>query len=321
MPNVVLSVDSETLLPPTPVLDALADVLGVGGGEGVVGWVTVSTGSEVRPLGFTGVIWVDPLQLGTPNALSTDVVISPGEFPSVVEMVNAKGDLLVGTAADTLARLGIGTNNQVLTADSSQAGGMRWATPSSGGVDLFPKRKNKWYTTTHPIGGSGADVGAFGASGQRVFLLPFAVTSTILVDGLGQEIFAAGAAGKLMYYGIYSGDPNMATLNRVVATTAAADSTGAKKSMFADTTLAPGMYWLAVATNDTTNGISVRRASKMQFVPGSMGLDDPFYQATEWAIQIDGVNLTGGLPSSFNITSAGWADNDVPMVWAHRSAT
>jgi hypothetical protein len=47
-------------------------------------------------------------------------------------IIDAKGDLLAGTAADTLARIGVGANDTVLTADSSTATGLKWAAPSSG---------------------------------------------------------------------------------------------------------------------------------------------------------------------------------------------
>ena len=50
---------------------------------------------------------------------------------------DAKGDLIVASAADTAARLAVGTNDQVLTADSSTATGLKWATPSSGGMTLL----------------------------------------------------------------------------------------------------------------------------------------------------------------------------------------
>lgn len=49
-------------------------------------------------------------------------------------IVDAKGDLIAATAADTPARLAVGTNGQVLTADSTTATGLKWA--SGGGKVL-----------------------------------------------------------------------------------------------------------------------------------------------------------------------------------------
>ena len=47
-------------------------------------------------------------------------------------IVDAKGDIIVATAADTPARLAVGTNGQVLKANSSTATGLEWASDSAG---------------------------------------------------------------------------------------------------------------------------------------------------------------------------------------------
>lgn len=43
---------------------------------------------------------------------------------------DAKGDLAAGTGANTGAKLSVGANDRILIADSTQATGLRWATPA-----------------------------------------------------------------------------------------------------------------------------------------------------------------------------------------------
>jgi hypothetical protein len=57
-------------------------------------------------------------------------------------IVDAKGDLIAATAADTPARLAVGTNGQVLTVDSTQATGLKWAA-AAGGATLVGCRLTK----------------------------------------------------------------------------------------------------------------------------------------------------------------------------------
>lgn len=49
--------------------------------------------------------------------------------------VDAKGDLLVGTASDTVAKLAVGTDGYILTADSAESSGVKWAAAASASGD------------------------------------------------------------------------------------------------------------------------------------------------------------------------------------------
>lgn len=51
-------------------------------------------------------------------------------------ILDAKGDLISATAADTPARLAVGANGTVLTADSAQSTGLKWATAATGALTL-----------------------------------------------------------------------------------------------------------------------------------------------------------------------------------------
>lgn len=44
-------------------------------------------------------------------------------------LIDAKGDLIAGTSDNNVARMGVGSNGQVLMADSTQTTGMKWASP------------------------------------------------------------------------------------------------------------------------------------------------------------------------------------------------
>jgi hypothetical protein len=83
------------------------------------------------------------------NTNFTDVETFVNSSPGLVQnsLVDAKGELLVASADNTITRLGAGTNTYVLTADSSEATGVKWAAPTVGTVTSV--------TGTAPIVSSG----------------------------------------------------------------------------------------------------------------------------------------------------------------------
>jgi hypothetical protein len=90
---------------------------------------------------YSGAAWVASGATGDIEGVTAGTGISGGGTSGTVTITNsmateidAKGDLVVGTGADTFARLAVGTNDYVLTADSVEATGLKWAAPAAGGA-------------------------------------------------------------------------------------------------------------------------------------------------------------------------------------------
>ena len=57
-------------------------------------------------------------------------VLENAEIPDTI--IDAKGDLIVGTADDTAGRLAVGSDGYVLSADSGEATGLKWIASAGG---------------------------------------------------------------------------------------------------------------------------------------------------------------------------------------------
>ena len=107
-------------------------------------WVEVgSTGagattSDTAPTNpVQGQFWFNSLNGATYVYYGT-VWLEVGAVPvnTLLSTIQAKGDLLVGTAAASVDNLGAGTTGQVLTVDPTTATGLKWAAiPPSGGLN------------------------------------------------------------------------------------------------------------------------------------------------------------------------------------------
>lgn len=94
--------------------------------------------------------------------IGTSTLNSPTINTPSISNINAKGDILVGTANDTLGVISVGTNGQYLQADSAEATGLKWASttaPSYTWTDYTPTLVQSGTVTATVNWAKYADVG------------------------------------------------------------------------------------------------------------------------------------------------------------------
>jgi hypothetical protein len=74
-------------------------------------------------------------------------------------IVDAKGDIIAATAADTVSRLAVGANDTVLTADSTAGTGLKWAAVNASSITLLTTTSlSSTSTTVSGISGAYTDL-------------------------------------------------------------------------------------------------------------------------------------------------------------------
>jgi len=157
--------------------------------------------------------------------------------------LTTKGDIPVAASGSDVQRLAVGaTADMVLTVDSAQTLGVKWALPYSTlltgttGAILLPG--------ILPASGNLA-VG----SANEVRVYKFHVSQAIVIASV-HFVLSTGNAGTFCSMGVYSADGNTLEISTGAIAT---DSTGLKSTTLgAAVTLLPGMFWLAWTANHTT---------------------------------------------------------------------
>jgi hypothetical protein len=85
---------------------------------------------------------ITEVQAGTGISVASGTGPVPVITNTVATAIDAKGDLVVGTGADTFSRLAVGTNNYVLTADSAETTGLKWAAGGGSSGPAFSAFRN-----------------------------------------------------------------------------------------------------------------------------------------------------------------------------------
>ncbi len=119
-------------------------------------------------------------------------------------IVDAKGDLITATAADTPARLAVGSNDQVLMADSTTATGLKWGSVSGGGMTLLS-------TTTLSGSSTSVSITATGYTALAVHMYGVQLSSG--GDGVSISINNSGNALLMTARGEGGGTPSLYMYN------------------------------------------------------------------------------------------------------------
>ena len=166
-------------------------------------------------------VWITN-DVGDITAVTAGTGISGGGTSGAVTITNsmataidAKGDLVAGTGADAFARLAVGTNGHVLTADSTASTGLKWAAASGGGFTLITETTAAaassisftsiagtykhlmlvWDGLTHSTTGSQFTVRLNNDSTGLYNTRQFGASSTTLINTAGSSETAMGPIG------------------------------------------------------------------------------------------------------------------------------
>jgi hypothetical protein len=202
-----------------------------------------------------------------------------GRIPSVEggiqpTIFDAKADILTATAADTPTRLAVGSNDQVLTADSSTATGLKWATPTSGGMTLLS-------TTTL----SGSSISVTGISSSYVNLM-------IMIENAGLQTTAGVLTANFQTYTTN----NFLTSFKSSSTTALNTSSGN----------IPLSYGETADTSQSVNSFVIQVLNYATSARKALNFSGTYYKGGYIGIWGGGAFEIGGSVSSFQMsTSAG----------------
>ncbi len=174
----------------------------------------------------------------------------------------SKGTILVGNGTVSLGTLGVGTNDQVLTADSAQTLGVKWAAVAAGGSPAFSTITTGTNTGAAMLVGTGASLATTG-------------TGVISASNL---IFGSDAQGDIAVRGASTyGRLALATKGTILVgngTTATSLAVGANDTVLtADSTQATGTKWAATGSSGHWIILSNATVGASSTVYAAPGLD------------------------------------------------
>lgn len=241
----------------------------------------------------------------TTQAASTAYVQTEVGLLVPKSLVTTKGDIIAASAASTPVRVAVGSNGQVLTADSTQSAGVKWAT-ASGGTPPMPSMGSMVYIapdvvgafTSNPLSSNRANSAAV-ALGQALWVPGDGVTAI----GLTFSVNVAADSGSVVYLALYAADGAHGAPSTLIkdAGSAAVDTTGQKELTFTGIPLSGGWYWTFISgagiigtTNPTFYGTFTNARYRMiDPAAGNNVRANPSIYAASWTTAPNPISCLG----------------------------
>jgi hypothetical protein len=155
---------------------------------------------------YSGAAWVASGATGDIEGVTAGTGISGGGTSGTVTITNsmateidAKGDLVVGTGADTFARLAVGTDGYTLVADSVETTGLKWVAPAAGGGKVL-----QVVHATTSTAATNTSNSTFSDTNLTATITPSSATSKILIM-TSQDLFRAAYTNNAINYRLLRG--------------------------------------------------------------------------------------------------------------------
>lgn len=214
-------------------------------------------------------------------------------------IVTTKGDLLAATAASTVSRLGVGSDGQILTADSLQTTGIKWAAPAVSSVA----------SKTGAVTLVKADVGLGNVDNTSDASKPISTATQTALDLKVDETVSVSGGTSLTGGGVLTTNRTITLLN---------DSATPGNSMYYGTNATGTKGFYAIPASDPNLGGDLTgTASTAQIPAGAVGATELATDAVT-TLKIADANVTEPKLAISNSPATGqvlsW--NGTNMAWA-----
>lgn len=234
----------------------------------------------------------------------------------------AKGQLVVGSATNDSSILAVGADATVLTADSTEATGMKWATPAAGGsAPQFTPSVSNYYIRSFGSNGTFTDQ-TF--STGTVYYIPV-ILAAYTYDRLSIVTGAShtGAANTVRL-GIYNNDattnkPSTVLLDAGTVTTVSAST--AYEITISQTITTPGLYWLAFVEQTAPVNIGNYKGSVGGTVGNNNGLLNTLTSNTTNTVSVISFSesgITGAFATAVSLTAV-FSSSKTPIMYIRKS--